>query len=327
MVTAEQLEQKYIELKEELASLSPDILRRFPMSDYPKDLESSRRREILLCFRRGRSQKHVFEEAVSQYGDQAVQLYFKLVLCCFMSDSLERLSQESLPGEIVDLCHKWFEAVLRELSTRPNHFYDYRSVELAQDMRTCSLTEMPVGGAWVVEARRVSLKPLVKGGIGQSLTFLAFMTFKCGGYAPYYMFHAARRYLRHFNEKQMNLAYLRMAEMMTLNRDIKGLHTRGWLLDPQLEEISPDLAYLRQVPQQNGAKLFAGGVEDSDVKNALRLSPKRQQLHKQGKYAPTTYALIWPREEFLSWAEKTNASPEHVISKDTTRRGGQKVAS
>ena len=235
MVTAKLVEEKYIQLEKELASVSRDILRQFPLDNCLSDLESDRRREILLNFRRTRSQRHVFEKMVSQYGDRTVRLYLKLVLCGFIRSSMGRLSPESIPGEIADLYHQWFEAILGEFSTRPNSRYDYRSVSLGVDMRICSLTDIPVGGAWIAETRRMTLRPILKGGIRQFFGYPAFAIFKCGGFTPYYMFHTARRYLRYFNEKEMNLAYLRIAEMMKLNRNIKGLHNLSWFLDPQLE--------------------------------------------------------------------------------------------
>ena len=52
--------------------------------------------------------------------------------------------------------------------------------------------------------------------------------------------------------------------------------------------------------------LVAAGSMKLDVKYALAVSPTRRQLHKQGKYVPAVYALIWPREESLSRADKTN---------------------
>lgn len=306
MVTAKQLEQKCIELKKELVSVSTDILRRFPISDYLNDIKSSKRCGKLLNLRRTRSRKRKFEKIASQYGERAAQLYLKVALCCIISDSLEHLSQENIPGEIVDIYHLYFEAVLKDLSTRADEYYDHRSIVLLTDIKICSLRDVPVGGAWMIETRRVNFRPLVGGGIKQFWDYLAFVIFKCGGLAPYYTHHTVPRYIRRFSEKEMNLAYLRIAKLMKLNRNIKGLHTRSWFFDPQLEHISPHLAYLRQSPLQNGAKLFASGATKLDIKLALLISPKRWQLHKQGKYTPTTYTLIWPREEFLRWADKTD---------------------
>jgi hypothetical protein len=33
------------------------------------------------------------------------------------------------------------------------------------------------------------------------------------------------------------------------------------------------------------------------------MSLVRKKLYSQGKYLPTAYAYVWPRKEFLEWAE------------------------
>ena len=51
-------------------------------------------------------------------------------------------------------------------------------------------------------------------------------------------------------------------------------------------------------------KFFAAGTTKDDVKHALTMSFVRQRLHDEGKYTPTAYAFIWPRNTFLDWADK-----------------------
>jgi hypothetical protein len=104
----------------------------------------------------------------------------------------------------------------------------------------------------------------------------------------------------------MDLSYLRIAELMKRNPRIRGIYRRSWLLDPKLEEISPNLAYLRQTPQQNGAKLFRCSSTERDIKQSLAISPIRRKLYAEGKYLPTVYAYIWPRRDVLEWANRTD---------------------
>jgi len=304
MVTAEQVEQKNIQLQKELAVINKDIISRFPLSDYLNIIKPRKGFGRLLYFQRTRKLKRAYDQIKSQYGTHALSLYLKSALCCFISDSLERLKHKKLPDEIKNLYHEWFEWVLEDFSKRPDDYYSHRCQSFVLDVLVCSLRTIPIGGAWIIEIRGVGLRPFFSGDVGQFFSYLFFIIFKARGFSPYVTTHTAARTLRHFNEHQMNSAYLRIAELMKMNPRIKGLYRRSWFLDPKLEDISPKLGYLRKVPLQNGAKLFAAGSTKQDIKYALAVSRTRRRLHKEGKYLPTGHAFIWPRKEFLLFVEK-----------------------
>ncbi|MHC4203330.1 MAG: hypothetical protein ACYSTT_01660 [Planctomycetota bacterium] len=304
MVTAEQVEQQKVQLQKELALIDKDIISRFRLSDYLNIINSNTGLGKLLYPLRARKIRRAYEQIKSQYGTHALSLYLKLALCCFINDSLERLSHKKLPDEILNLYHEWFEWVLEDFSKQPDDYYDNRCQSFALDVMTCSLRSIPVGGAWIAEIRSVGLRPFFSGGVKQFFSYLYYIIFKARGFSPYLTTHTAARTLRHFNEHQMNLSYLRIVELMKLNPRIKGFYRRSWFLDPNLEDISPKLGYLRKVPLQNGAKLFVAGSTKQDIKYALAVSCTRRRLYDEGKYLPTGYAYIWPRKEFLLYAAK-----------------------
>ena len=304
MVTTEQVEQKSIQFQKELASIDKDIISRFPLSYYLKTVKSYEGLGKLLYLWRARKLRRTFDRITSQYGARALLLYFKLALCCFIRDSLECMSQKKLPDEIRHLYHEWFGWVLEDFSKQPDGYYDQNCDSFALDMMVCSMRSIPIGGAWIVEIRSVGLRPFIGGGVKQFFSYLHFIIFKAHGFSPYLTTHTAARTLSHFNEHEMNLTYLRMVELMKLNPRIKGFYRRSWFLDPNLEDISPKLGYLRKVPLQNGAKLFVVGSTKRDTKYALMVSRTRRRLYEEGKYLPTAYAFIWPRKEFLLFGTK-----------------------
>jgi hypothetical protein len=193
---------------------------------------------------------------------------------------------------------------LEDFSKQPDDYYDHRCQSFVLDVMVCTLRSIPVGGAWIAEIRSVGLSPFFGGGVKQLFSYLYFIIFKAHGFSPYLTTHTVARTLRHFNEHQMNLTYLRMVELMKRNPRIKGLYRRSWFLDPNLEEMSPKLGYLIKVPLQNGARLFPAGSTKNDIKYALAVSRIRRRLYEEGKYLPTGYAYIWPRKEFLLFATK-----------------------
>ena len=122
-------------------------------------------------------------------------------------------------------------------------------------------------------------------------------------YRSYYTIHTVDRYLPRFTEQQMSQAYINIAELLKLNKNICGIYRKSWFLDPNLKEISPGLRFLWEVPQQNGADLFCTGDSDQVIKKAIAMSPLRKRLYEEGKYKPINYAYVWPREKLLQWAD------------------------
>jgi len=93
--------------------------------------------------------------------------------------------------------------------------------------------------------------------------------------------------------------------MMKKNPYIKGICNESWFYDPQLAGISPRLMYLQTIPLQNGAKRFYLGLRDPS--DAIAKSKTRENLYKEGRYTPKSFMIIWPRKEFLQWAEDQSA--------------------
>ncbi|MHC4144645.1 MAG: hypothetical protein ACYSUD_07700, partial [Planctomycetota bacterium] len=109
MVTARQVNDKKAQLENELASINKDIIYRFPVSNYLNAARPNTGFGRLLRFHRVRKLSRSFRQITDRHGARALSVYLKLALCCFIGDSLERLSTENLPGEIVRLYNEWFE--------------------------------------------------------------------------------------------------------------------------------------------------------------------------------------------------------------------------
>ena len=90
---------------------------------------------------------------------------------------------------------------------------------------------------------------------------------------------------------------------MKLNPKINGIYERSWFLNPNIKNVSPELSYLREIPEHNGAFFFEAGLFSIDIGNSIRTSPHRKKLYEEGKYSPAAFAYIWPRNEFLSYLE------------------------
>jgi hypothetical protein len=289
----------------------------FPIETYINDIES--------CSESGYIDispkiKNVSKDIRSKYNVQLLALYHKLAIATFIKHSLTRLGQKNIPESISHLYHQWFIRVLKDISKQTEDYYRYGNDSFLKDVSVCSLLAIPVGGAWIVnvsharesydESDRPNLNKkylrnaLVKLGV---LKYFRLVFIKLGIKKLYYCIHTCDRYLPFlFTEREREKANIRIAELLKQNPSIKGLYCSSWFLDPVLEYISPHLTYLRQVPEQNGARVFRMGVRQSYIDKAIALSPKRKKMYAEGKYIPTFYAYIWPRKELIAWAEKQN---------------------
>lgn len=73
----------------------------------------------------------------------------------------------------------------------------------------------------------------------------------------------------------------------------------SWFYDPQLDEVSPRLKYLRDVPLAGGARLVPVGASPASVALATATSVTRRDLYALGKYTPISNALVWSRRDML----------------------------
>jgi hypothetical protein len=252
----------------------------------------------------GRKRRNWLSSIASSYDHAIICRYNKLVLAFLMRNALDLLPYKNYPTEVVDLYYQWFARVLKDFRERSDDYYTVEEIAFRQDVGVCSLGSIPVGGAWVVRPSGLGLWFFIVGGPRQLLKNLSFIILKTGGISPFYAIHTVSRYLYLFRPEEMDLAYIRIAELMKRDPSMRGAIRTSWFLDPNLEKVSPNLAFLRTVPQENGARLFPSLTTDIHIKYALSMSSIRRRMYEEGKYRPTSFTYIWPRKALIEWAER-----------------------
>jgi hypothetical protein len=110
-------------------------------------------------------------------------------------------------------------------------------------------------------------------------------------------------------EREAERSYYRMAQSMALQPRVIGLITSSWLHSPDTFAVSPHLAWLNKVFQENGAVLATMGPAGPDC-GVLHRSPERKRAYEEGRLKPTLGLVVWPRNEMLAWA-RTRPDLEH----------------
>ncbi len=322
----------------ELSRSFPDILRRFPLDKCIMDFKSYDVVDFGGRFISNKLKRN-FIRIKHQYGDNAIELYLKLLLAAFISSTLESEQFSSLPEPIKELSRQWYEMVCSDFSNQPGSYYDHEKFAYCLALALCSLKALPIGGSWYIEEKRCRKSSLLKsyysneerspGNLPRRRKInvaLKTLLVKLHLYErlvsildnaqplqSYYFIHTIDRFLPRFSEENMAIAYMNIAELLEQNPQVAGIYRRSWFLDPALKEMTPALSYLWEVPTRNGANLFRIGPCDKVlIQKAIGMSPVRKKLYKSGKYIPTIYAYIWTRKDVIHWAqEQTYAKSIH----------------
>jgi hypothetical protein len=150
---------------------------------------------------------------------------------------------------------------------------------------------------------------LITGGLSQARC-LGRLLASVGGHAPFYVSHFTHTinplaFLLLSSPERVVESLRSVGECLRLNPHIRGLLATSWWYDPQMEQVAPHLAFLRQTGVAHGALVLRVGRTAGALKMALANSPHRQRLYDAGRYVPQNYALVWSRQSLVDLAAST----------------------
>ena len=306
-ILKERINQHISNLKEKILMVNSDIFDLYSIETYTDEVTNYTKYLPYKYFpykQLSEDLKTSFEKILADYGLDTLALYHKLALSILIKKSVDELRTTNIPDSISTLYHRWFEDVLKHFELMTDDYYDHNKDPFIKDLGVCGLRLIPVGGGSVAELGGPGIKLGFRGGLRQFFEYLSFLLFKMGDRKPFYLLHLMDRYASEFKSEEMDKAYIRLSELLKMNPKIKGVLRNSWWFDPKLENISPNLAWLRQRPVENGGKLFRIGTYELDIKMATLKSKTRRKLYEEGKYMPTKWAMIWPRKSLIEWADR-----------------------
>ena len=331
MLTAKSVRQFHSKISAELESQCAGLLERHPIKRYLSCLSPYDRYQHYESFRPALISS--FDEIRVEL-DGAAAKYQQVALLTLLADRLKHFSEEPLPALVRRHCEDWFERIVDDTHRRPPSYYHPSRSDFVKDIAVCVGRAMPVGGAWLVECRRMNRSQLFCGrsetgsgdrrdgdsatarrygvkiarslGIEYPLKAIrARWRDVSARFKSYYVIHTVDRDRALFNSQQMNRAYGNIAELLKQNPGVAGVYRRSWFLDPALNKITPALSFLTDVPTKNGAQMkLCGEVPRGELKKVLSTSPERNRLYESGEYVPKIYAYHWARQNVLEWARQ-----------------------
>ncbi len=297
-----QASDRLAKLREQIESRYRGLLNRFPVVDYVHTLDSA---DPLQGFGYASPLTRKWcSEIEASGGSSALENYHKMVLVNLMTDFENRIKGLRVPDSMLTLLAVSFQRILAQLEDAENNFYLHDNELFRKDLALCRLKLLPCGSELVDVYSGVPRSILLRGNLQQFVCCTRFFLVKGSGFRPWYESHWDRRLIRSFTPQDYDQCYLRVAELLELNPEIKGMMGSSWWFDPALESISPNLTFLRKVPLDSGAQLFRVGASATATRAAIHLSAERRRLVDSGKYIPTIYMLAWDRKDLLEWANR-----------------------
>ena len=245
-------------------------------------------------------------------GLAGVELYHKLVIAMLIARLGESRAATPIPVSVAAQYDVEFRRILAQFDTNPDGFYVLGNDLFNKDLAICRGKLIPCGAELVDTFSGVPRRIASRGGVGQLFSVLRFFYGRSGGFRPFYELHMDPRARREFTAEGWDRCFLRIADMLEMNPDIKGVFGSSWWYDPEVERITPRIGYLRQRPLQNGATVFRMGSDQAAIINATGFSRIRRELYDKGEYLPTNYLMAWARDDLLGWAKHARAEGLHV---------------
>jgi len=333
-------------ISSELGAAHTALLREFPIPKYIDCLDNYP--PLTSHTFVSRDIKNLCAEIVANRGERTLESYHRLVLLNLILRARERLKIKRLTDEIREIYEINFERIVGQIESdgEPPGFYQYSEDGFRKDLALCGLVLIPVGGR-KLDLAHFPLKILYTGGrrgFGQCLRMirsdfgslgrkisirdfysepirilrdfnaLVHLPFELAGFLPMYDVHIDPHDPHMMSRRGYDSVvrtFIRVAELLKINKHIGGIFGTSWINDPEVEKISPRHNYKAEIWLENGARLFYVGPTDYATKMAIMKSPTRRKLYQEGKYIPRDYMKIWPRKQLIEWADSQKSiSPE-----------------
>ncbi|HTO64642.1 MAG TPA: hypothetical protein VMM15_25720 [Bradyrhizobium sp.] len=241
----------------------------------------------------------LWREVTAQFGAEGFDAFQRLTLLQLIGAFSERSANRRYTDAIKSCFDKSFRRIIGHITDRKFEKYRTPNDILYKDLGLCRQKIFPAGARVVEPDSGFARSLMFRADLGQAMRMVRLLL-KTGGNRHWYLVHTHLSELEEFNPEGWQRCCLRLAGMLEINPNVRGMWGGSWLYDPALETVSPRLSYVRKLPQQNGAMLFYSNV---DIDGGALSYPPRRKAYLAGNYLPKAYAVIWPRRAMLAWAQ------------------------
>ena len=244
---------------------------------------------------------------VSEFGEAGFDALQRMTMLRLIENFEARAAGKNYADGILECFDHSFARIVRSVADPDFDKYRTENDVMMKDLALCRQIMFPAGMRIVEPDSGFHRSLMFRAGATQAVR-LAWLLAASGGNDHWFQVHTHPSELHDFNAAGWERCAWRLAQMLKLYPDIRGVFTGSWFNDPEIVNISPRLTYLRKMPQDNGAVVLFNQIEDGG--GAIAKSATRRRLYEEGMYQPKSYFVVWPRRRLLRWAEKFHPAPE-----------------
>ncbi len=231
-------------------------------------------------------------------------LYNRFMLAWLILSSDPSRSALQLPWSILALYPVHFARILRQMERLADEAYDLSTDAYVKDLATLLFRLVPFGESSMDVHRGPTRRILTGDGPLQALRAL-WALYRLRGRGPMVVAHNHLLSLGERNDRSYITGHHRLADIVAANTHLKGLAGNSWMVDPALEFVTPHHSMRWRVTIRNGGSIFRLGRDEASTAHALANSRTRRQLYEEGKYVPTNYLRLWPRDAMVAWSRRS----------------------
>jgi len=236
---------------------------------------------------------------LEQKGKSALEHFLRLLVIFYIERACDRFGDAGLPRDLEPEFHAVFLRILQSILD-DSFDADPLSHVFLKDLAIARMQLIPCVSHVVYRYSGIPRRSLLAQPLVRSPEIVSFLG-RAGGFKPYLENHVHPAMLNEFNEIGRERCLRLVAELLQAWPESRGLVGASWYYDPEVSKISPHLAYLHDIPAQNGA-LILGLTKEGADSGALVRSATRRRMFEAGQYTPVTHMMVWARADLLRYA-------------------------
>ncbi len=236
-------------------------------------------------------------------GEDGLGRYHRIVLLTLLERDDPPAKWPAYPESILSCREKYLAGLIAQAQRNPAAFYHHSNDRFSKDLAVCRHRLVPCGAQLIDVRSGVPRSLLYRQTACGALDLLGYMLASLGGFKVLYELHMDPRLVLEFNANGWMRCYARIADLLEIQPEIRGVFGTSWWFDPALATISRRLGFLREIPLSGGARLFRSCSTQASLDNATANSRERQAAVDEGAYRPTDWSMVWSRKALIAWAK------------------------
>ncbi len=258
---------------------------------------------INLLSNRSAVHSEVFNEfesrIINESGKNNCLLANRIIIYQLYIEYRPKIRMLDISDRVLDYFREEFARVLKLANQGKGSFLTFENSQFSKYIDTLCLRLIPLGCQSVIEtgySRNLIFKQSVLNVLKFTLLFAGM-----GGNKQLFEIHYNEHRFRQFNPDGWNSTFQLCAELLLRRPEIKGIFGVAWFFDPQLETVSPELKYIRELIIRIGGHVFFANRSAKDRDNAFAMSLARKRAFEDGRYDPASFIAIIPRRALLRY--------------------------